>query len=240
MTQHSTNFELKHQSESEPWNYSDRGAEILRHEWVTRMAQSYDPQGVGVLDVGCSFGQLSQKLLEQGLKLVSMDLSSKAVARTQQLLDQARERLPDAPKAWVFQGSATSIPFPNSTFQVVLFSDGLEGWELKEQQKLQALREAFRVLRPGGVAILTDFMHPRVFPDHLRLISRGPLRIEKVDYLNDRLWFQLNTNLRGLSSWKPVRSILKSVSLARGLARISACLGPRGSKHIAVLLRKET
>ncbi|MEI7973626.1 MAG: hypothetical protein WCH11_04585, partial [Bdellovibrio sp.] len=80
MTQHSTDFEFKHQSESEPWNYSDRAAEILRHEWVSEMAQFYDPQGFGVLDVGCSFGQLSQRLLERGLKLISMDLSSKAVA----------------------------------------------------------------------------------------------------------------------------------------------------------------
>ena len=237
MTQHQTQFDLKHRQEIEPWSYSDRAAEILRHQWVAGQAQRLDPKGYGVLDVGCSFGQLSEVLVQAGLNITSMDISAAAVEKTRQRL-AGKPLLPHQRRPVADVGSATSVPHPNASFQVVSFSDGLEGWELSPEQKLAALREAWRVLRPGGFAILTDFLHPDRFAEHVELVKRGPLILRETHYLNDRLWFQLNTNLRSLHRFNVVKRVLRDVNLAKMLAQFSSLMGPRGSKHLGLILEK--
>jgi len=233
-----TNYEQKHKEENEPWSYSDRAAEILRHQWITKMATKYDSQNVGVLDVGCSFGQLSAVLYKEGLNLTSIDISETAVKKTKELLEKIpAKNNQKTPK--VLTGTSTKLPFSDNSFQVVLFSDGLIGWELTKKDQLLALSEAFRVLRPGGVLVTTDYLNSKYFEAHLETFKEGPLKIKEIHYLNDRLWFQLNTNLEPLKKFSFVKSFLRNTSVAQGLAKISSLMGPKGSKHLAVILEKK-
>jgi SAM-dependent methyltransferase len=232
-----TNYEQKHQSEQEPWSYSDRAAEALRHRWICDQAVSGDPNRMGVLDVGCSFGQLSRELFLRGLNLTSMDISETAVIKTQNLLNGLPKK--DQQKnAIVLTGSATKMPFADETFQVVLFSDGLIGWELSPENQKLALHEAYRILKNGGVLVTTDYMNSRHFESHLTTLKGSPFRLAQVHYLNDRLWFQMNTNLRHFKKFSFVKSVLKNISVAELLAKISSLMGPKGSKHLAVVLKK--
>lgn len=232
-----TNYEEKHKEESEPWSYSDRAAEILRHQWIATMAARFDPQNRGVLDVGCSFGQLSSVLYRKGLNLTSIDISETAASKTKDLLSKIKPQS-NQPSPKVFTGTATKLPFADNSFQVVLFSDGLIGWELTKKDQLIALNEAHRVLESGGTLVTTDYLHSKYFEAHLETFKQGPLKILETHYLNDRLWFQLNTNLEPLKKFSFIRSFLRNTRVAKGLAKISSLMGAKGSKHLAVILQK--
>ncbi len=232
-----TDFESKHATEIEPWNYTDRAAEILRHEWVNSQADRLDPERQGVLDVGCSFGQLSARLVRTGLSVTSIDVSPSAVAKCQQQIQsitlKENQRAPQ-----VVVGSGTDIPFSENSFQVVLFSDGLIGWELSTEQKKKALCQAWRVLRPGGYLVLTDYLHPKEFDAHLRIVLDSPFVFVERFLFHDRLWFQLNANLKSLHHVESVKAFLRSVKVAKVLGRLSSLAGPRGSKHLGIILQK--
>lgn len=232
-----SHFEAKHSNELEPWSYSERGAEILRHQWVSKLADKLAPDQKKVLDVGCSFGQLSASLVKAGLNLTAIDISQSAVEKASELLRQIPLKSGQEPPRSM-TGSAVDLQFEANSFDVVIFSDGLIGWELSDQQKLQSLEQADRILKEGGYLILTDYLHPRNFAEHLKLIKNGPLEIAQVHYLNDRLWFQLDANLKPLKKFAPVKSFLRSTSVAQVLATLSSFLGYRGSKHLGVVMRK--
>ncbi len=53
---------------------------------------------------------------------------------------------------------ATSIPFPDNTFDVVVFKSMLGALSTKERQA-QAVREMHRVLKPGGVLLFSENLH---------------------------------------------------------------------------------
>src|SRR4051812_34453167 len=50
-----SDFDELHRRDREPWSFSARGAEMLRHEWIATVVRSLAPWRV--VDVGCSFGE---------------------------------------------------------------------------------------------------------------------------------------------------------------------------------------
>ena len=56
-------FDGLYQGQAEPWTYSVRAAEVLRHETLERAVRSLRPRFERVLDVGCSLGQLTEILV---------------------------------------------------------------------------------------------------------------------------------------------------------------------------------
>jgi SAM-dependent methyltransferase len=87
-----------------------------------------------VLDVGCGDGALGRPLIEAGVSWIGLDLS--------------RTLLRDAPRPIVRAG-ATRLPFPDESFGAVAALYML--YHLAEP--VQAIAEARRVLRPGGVLV---------------------------------------------------------------------------------------
>ena len=96
--------------------------------------------GKRLLDVGCGTGPFSLAAGERGAHVVSLDLGV-------QLLIRARAR--GAPR--VVAGDAGQLPFPTGSFDIVLSSECIEHTEEPER----ALAEMLRVLRPGGVLVVT-------------------------------------------------------------------------------------
>nr|MBA2351827.1 class I SAM-dependent methyltransferase [Burkholderiales bacterium] len=188
-----TDFEHKHKTDAEPWDYSTQAAEGLRHDWVVAQVGRYVKSGKLVLDAGCSLGQLTAHLVGVGLNVCAIDLSATAVRKTQDRL--ARISLRQGQFAPVVKlGDARALRFPEASFAVVLCCDGFEGWELSAEDSMVALNQVSRVLVPGGIATLTDYLHPRRFAQYVESIRTGPLAVSEVHYFHDRLWFQTNTN----------------------------------------------
>lgn len=229
-----THFEKMYAESAEPWDYTSRGVEILRFEYVVQKAEELNPNKGPLLDVGCALGQLTHRLIPTSAEIHAMDISLTAVRGAKKKCAV----LPGGENIHFACASATDLPYVDEYFDLVIYSDGLEGWELSREQRLQALSHAFRVVKPGGHVLLTDYLHPRDFQKHIELIKSTPFRLKKVDYLCDRVGFQLTNNLRGIKTWPGVRQLLSNVGFMRFLAQMSRPWGAQASKHLAMVLQK--
>lgn len=96
--------------------------------------------GENVLDCGCGLGYFLLKLQGSGAHLHGIDVSPESVAFV-------REHI--TPNARV--GNAEKIPYPDNTFDKVLFCEVIEHVE----DDAKVLREIRRVLKPGGRVVIT-------------------------------------------------------------------------------------
>jgi SAM-dependent methyltransferase len=96
-----------------------------------------------ILDAGCGTGGLIRRLASKTpqWKWAGVDLSSLAVAL-------ARERCPAATD--LREAAVTALPFADGSFDAVVSADVL----YHVDDDAAALREFFRVLRPGGLVVL--------------------------------------------------------------------------------------
>lgn len=108
-------------------------------EAITRaVIERFYPRGAGlrILDTGCGTGGALRYLADYG-KVIGLDLSHFA-------LELSRKRAQPA----VVCSSCTEIPFPSESFDLVTFIDLLPMLQCADDET--ALREAFRMLAPGG------------------------------------------------------------------------------------------
>jgi SAM-dependent methyltransferase len=93
--------------------------------------------GTDLLDAGCASGVFLEVARNAGASVTGFDAAAP-------LLDIARRRVPDAD---IVRGDLESLPFADSTFDVVA---GMNAFQYAASP-VGALREARRVLRPGGL-----------------------------------------------------------------------------------------
>jgi SAM-dependent methyltransferase len=107
-----------------------------------RLIRRYVPRGSTILDAGCGFGEWVVLLRDAGYDAIGVDYSPELIRRL-------RQTYPD--RAWV-QADIRSLPYPPGTMDSVI------SWGVVEHDEAgpgAALREFHRVLRPGGVAIVS-------------------------------------------------------------------------------------
>jgi len=224
-------WEAMHADGREPFDYSHRAMEILRHELVAATARHLVPaDDATLLDVGCSRGQLTRRLATVARTVVAVDLSHAAAVATRAELRAARCR-----RSWVVVGSSTALPFSAERVDLVVLSDGLHSWHLTRDERALALGEAYRVTRRGGRALLTEFLNPQRFARFVDEARASAFRIDTVEYLHDRLWYQFESWFKAVRHRAPVRRILRSLSLARVLRILARPLGARGSRHVCIV-----
>ncbi len=119
--------------------------------------------GQRVLDLAAGTGDLSRRLArlvgEQG-EVVAADINAA-------MLRRGRERLVDeglVGNLRYVQADAEQLPFPDNHFHCATMAFGLRNVTRKEA----ALQELYRVLIPGGQALVLEFSRPR-----LPLLSRA-------------------------------------------------------------------
>lgn len=96
-----------------------------------------------VWDFGCGPGHTAQYLKNTGVSISGLDLS-------EGMLEEARRRYPDIP----FQrGDLLNLEFENDSIATVVSFYAIV--HFTKLQARQAFQEVFRVLRPGGVFLLT-------------------------------------------------------------------------------------
>ena len=96
------------------------------------------PQGVKVLDFGCSTGTFLNSLKDRGWNLHGVDMSGKAVNYAKEVLGLN-----------VIRGTLEEIDFPSNHFDVVF------AWHVLEHllNPLRTLKEINRILKPNGYFI---------------------------------------------------------------------------------------
>ncbi|MDO4574640.1 MAG: class I SAM-dependent methyltransferase [Planctomycetia bacterium] len=117
-------------------------------EFPESLLESFVPKEAAILDVGCGYGRTLGMLKRRGYRnLQGVDFSEKMVAR-------GRKELPEIP----FQtADGERLPFDVDSFDgVILFAVLTCIVEDSRQERLIA--EVRRVLRPGGVLLVNDFL----------------------------------------------------------------------------------
>jgi len=97
------------------------------------------PAGARVLDLGCGPGWVSHNLVDD-YDLTGVDVEEDAVKLCQSLY-----------KAEYMVGSAFDLPFSDDQFDAVIFTEAIEHFENPKP----AVTEITRVLKPGGMALVT-------------------------------------------------------------------------------------
>ncbi len=136
---------------------------LAPYRWVRPLVR-----GKRVLDVGCGSGYGTAELAEEAHWVVGVD-DDRSILRT------VRQRYRAANLSWVV-ASAERLPFQDASLDVVCCFQVLEHLPAPER----FLAETRRVLRPGGLLVLTTPNRAAIFsglnPHHVREYDAGELR----------------------------------------------------------------
>jgi len=120
-----------------------------------RLLQPLKPKYI--LDVATGTGDFAlQALRLNPEKVIGIDIS-------EGMLDVGRRKVREKGLDQLVElqkGDSENLPFEENKFDAVTVAFGVRNFENLEQ----GLREIFRVLRPGGMAVVLEFSRPRKFP----------------------------------------------------------------------------
>lgn len=127
------------------WN----SEKILFEKFISRDAET--------LELGCGAGRVALGLARLGYKkITATDFAPPMVETAREVCAREREKIRFA------VADASALEFPDAAFDAVIFAfNGLQMIPRRERRE-RALREIFRVLRPGGIFIFTG--HDRGVP----------------------------------------------------------------------------
>ena len=133
--------ELYHVEDGHWWHQHKRAL-------VQQLVRKFTRKG-RVLDVGAGTGKILSELESQGWQVIGVDGEKQAQIWSHKR--GVKVKLVDLEKA--------RLPFSGDTFDLVLALDVLE--HLKNDKKL--IKEAKRVLKPGGILVVTVPAYPKLF-----------------------------------------------------------------------------
>lgn|GEM_PF-473935 len=136
-----------------------------------------------VLDLGCGTGRTSRQLARRGHQVAAIDYSRTMLAR-------ARERSKGYSLGLLLM-DAVALGFQGASFDYCLFSANGLDYVYPRASRIRALREVYRVLKPGGVFAFSSHnslwfpTKPRAMLDFLK--SAACLKL--APYRWDYAWF---------------------------------------------------
>lgn len=128
---------------------------------VKLMLSTLPFDGASVLELGCGKAEKTRMLAETGRVREILALEVDAIQHTLNL------SAPVLPNVRFAHGGAEAIPAPDASFDIVLMFKSLH--HVPVALMGQALREISRVLRPGGVAWISEPVYAGDLNDILRL-----------------------------------------------------------------------
>jgi ubiquinone/menaquinone biosynthesis C-methylase UbiE len=110
------------------------------------MDQLLPLSGATVIDVGCGDGWLTRQLTKKGAHVTGIEVSPKQLAHAQ--------AVPHVGDEHYMQGIAEDLPTPSQSADIVIFFNSLH--HVDKAGLFKALREAARVLKPGGLLFISE------------------------------------------------------------------------------------
>jgi len=110
------------------------------------------PHTPKVLDLACGTGDIALRLSDYGIKVVGLDITPRMVEIATQKTRQASDSIASA----FVVGDMMELPYPDDSFDLVTVGYGFRNVPVLDD----ALREVYRVLRPGGSVLSLDFNRP--------------------------------------------------------------------------------
>jgi len=127
---------------------SEADSAVFTHPLDVDLLDRYVGKSGRILDFGCGYGRTLVELRQHGFSnLAGLDASGAMV-------DRARRLVPGVP---VTVSGSLPAPYPDSSFDAVLLITVLTCIPHDEDQRL-LMAEVFRLLAPGGVVYVSDFL----------------------------------------------------------------------------------
>jgi SAM-dependent methyltransferase len=132
------------------WNWESPAGKV---RWARRvkMLSSHLKPGMTVLELGCGIGSFTRELARSGAEIVAIDVSP-------ELLEIANANCSATNVQYQIQNAYT-LSYPESAFDSVVGSSVLHHLEVEK-----ALRDVYRVLKPGGTIYFTEpnMLNPQI------------------------------------------------------------------------------
>lgn len=164
-------------------------------------------EGPTVLEMACGNGDMSLVIAKKGIKLHGIDIKEKGIqwavknATAQGLSDTTHFEVSDA----------ANTKFPNDYFDSVIIPELIE--HIKDPHLI--IIEALRVVKPGGLILISVPDGPDPNPDHIRCFFRQTLAIELAQYTNDIVWYQLPFNRWLIGTFRKKSSVSICANVCR-------------------------
>ena len=155
----------------------------LRPDESAIIKEFFPPPPAHVLDLGVGNGRTTVPLHQQGYNVVGIEYCA-------ELVEAACRNYPEVR---VVQGDARQLNFRDSEFDVVWFSWNGIDYMYPYEARLLVLREAYRVLKPGGIFFLSSHNALGVIN---RIIRPWGLMVRGLQFVRDQL-----TSRRPFLSW---------------------------------------
>ncbi len=204
----SENYDFIYKIERENWWYSAK-----RH-LIEKILEKSGRKFESALDIGCGVGANTEVLERFSKKTTGVDISKKAI-------DYAKQK---HPSSRFLLANATKLPFAKNSFDMVLCSEVIEHVDDRK-----AIKEIHRVLKPGGLLMLTVPAHMRLwnfndrFSHHLRRYELNEVK----SLLGDKF------KIKNIGHWN-----LVSYLPARILARLNnTWLGKKNTNNLYLVPR---
>lgn len=131
-------------------NYHEEVADHVRKHLISKwwgLVGHYFTAGSRVLDIGCGEGTNAAFLLEKGMDVAGVDAS-------ESLIRHGLERYPGL-TGRLHTSDALALDFADNTFDLVTVIGVLHHIYSREDQ-LRAVKEALRVVKPGGIVLIRE------------------------------------------------------------------------------------
>ncbi len=197
------------------------------------------PKNARLLDIGCGNGRFLGTLTDTSINYTGIDFSKGLinVARERYEFEGSQTSL-NRPNATFVEGDALALPFPDEYFDMAV-SFAVIHHIPSRAYRVQFLREAMRVVKPGGAIIITawNVWHSRpgdiILSTFKKLTGRAHL-----DFGDALLGFGKEKNVRYVHAltMREIRSLAKEAGLK--IERLEKIRRPSGEENFFIMLRK--
>jgi ubiquinone/menaquinone biosynthesis C-methylase UbiE len=134
----------------EIWNWESPAGKVRWKRRVKMLSESITP-GMNVLELGCGTGNFTKELCNTKANIRAIDIAL-------DLISIAKENIKNEHVEFLIENAHT-MSFPNELFDAVVGSSVLHHLEIDD-----ALKDIFRVLKPGGKILFTEpnMMNPQI------------------------------------------------------------------------------